>query len=140
MSDSLTPEVLAELRRLDKAATPGPWTVWTGAGHPPEVRCDGHTPVVSWPGFDDSDRSTQEHEANAKLMALARNALPALLRERASLAADVEAIASLRTKVRNQRRELRRLNVYLRTFWHGVGWSHSVRISPTTKGATDANG
>lgn len=44
------------------------------------------------------------------------------------------ARAVLAARVRNQRRELRRINQYLRTFWSGVRWSHA---RAATDGALD---
>jgi hypothetical protein len=57
--------------------TPGPWKMYSGKLRPKfptpiiEVQTVDGTPVVPWPGFDDSDRSKREHLANARLIAAA---------------------------------------------------------------------
>ena len=97
MSD-LTPETLAELRRLLDAATPGPWrdemmqgkgvtltAIIAGKPNPDDLRVIG---------------STLAHN-DARVLIAAVNALPALLdaaAERDRLAAAVEAVRSLATE------------------------------------------
>ena len=97
MSD-LTPETLAELRRLLDAATPGPWrdemmqgkgvtltAIIAGRPNPDDLRVIG---------------STLAHN-DARVLIAAVNALPALLdaaAERDRLAAAVEAVRSLATE------------------------------------------
>lgn len=56
--------------------TPGPWKKCI-AGGVTEVRCDAPVPVVSWAGFDDANRSLDEHRANARLIAAAPDLLEA---------------------------------------------------------------
>ncbi len=99
--DSLTPSDLDALERLERAATKGPWTHYRDKLRPKfptrinEVQCTTEkTSIVKWPGFDDSDRPEKQHAANAALIAVARNALPALIamaRENARLKVRVEA-------------------------------------------------
>ena len=97
MSD-LTPETLAELRRLLDAATPGPWrdemmqgqgltltAIIAGKPNPDDLRVIG---------------STLAHN-DARAIVAAVNALPALLdaaAERAALAAKVERVRALPAK------------------------------------------
>lgn len=59
-------------------STPTPWSVKTNMTY---IEIDAGTgcPVVSWPGFDDSNRSYQEHVANAALIVRAVNAHDALV-------------------------------------------------------------
>ena len=44
-----------------------------------EVECEGHPPIVGWTGFDDSDRTVEEHHANAEFIVRAVNAHDDLL-------------------------------------------------------------
>lgn len=66
---------LDELERLEREATPGPWT-FNGLHDFPEVR-----PVALWGGFDQADTPKSAKVANARLIAASRNALPDLLAE-----------------------------------------------------------
>lgn len=51
--------------------TKGPWIAHI-TKHTLEVRAAfGNPPVVSWQGFDESNRSKSEHRANVRLIALA---------------------------------------------------------------------
>jgi hypothetical protein len=59
-----------KLRKAAEAATPGPWKLYS-ALHYHEVQCAEKVPVVSWPGFDDCDRTIKQHKANAKFIVLA---------------------------------------------------------------------
>jgi hypothetical protein len=89
---TLTPEYLAELKRLCNEATKGPWKTEGGA-YPFEqhYESDGEVLVIA---LDDCDvhpiadcscnhtcRSLGEPEANALFIAAAREALPALIAE-----------------------------------------------------------
>ncbi|GEM_PF-5740325 len=72
--------------RVD-AATPGPWYLLDGTLRPQlpatrivEVIGQGKTPIVAWPGFDDSDRPFKKHQANAEFIAHARSDILYLLR------------------------------------------------------------
>ena len=82
----LTPETIAELRRLAEAATPGPWAARYGVSW--EAR------VCATTGSLADVNST----ANAELIVAAVNALPALLdaaAERDELAAKVERVRAM---------------------------------------------
>lgn len=83
----LTLETIEELRRLEREATPGEWHVTTCGDYwieheqpigPADDEFTGvaHCGDIQWPNHQ--ERQTQ-WEANARLLALARNALPALL-------------------------------------------------------------
>lgn len=52
--------------------TPTPWRLAKSAVI--EIRGVSQTPVVSWSGFDDSNRTTAEHKANAAFIVRACNA------------------------------------------------------------------
>ena len=68
----LTNERLAEIRERCDAATPGPWTV--GATCLTDIHCaSGLIAQVGW--------MRDENAANANLMAISREAIPALLDE-----------------------------------------------------------
>jgi len=71
---------IERLRALLDEATPGPWRArkWPSP-RMVEVLATTKPPIVPWSGFDDSDRTLKEHDANAVLIAAAVNALPALL-------------------------------------------------------------
>lgn len=71
MTDRLTKEQEDALRAADKAATPGPWESRTW-----DIFTNGATTsIASVPAYSD------EQKANALFIALARNHLPALLKE-----------------------------------------------------------
>lgn len=78
------PEVQAikeELERLLVEASKLPWNHYR-QGESIEVRSVWEkTPIVAWLGFDDSNRDTEQHSANAALIAAAVNILPSLLAE-----------------------------------------------------------
>lgn len=59
--------------------TPGPWKLWVARSSNPtiEIQCGERTPVVAWPGFDDSNRAKEIHIANARLIAAAPEMLEA---------------------------------------------------------------
>ena len=124
----MTPERLAELGRLCAAATPGPWIAENA-----EVLFDG-SPGNAWgvesSGVEQCIRKTVvEHDfvqkCDAKFIAAARTALPALLDEIARLtdhnarleqviehrmrsgAETLERLAAERAKVRELRKEIR---------------------------------
>ena len=71
---------IERFRALLAEATPGPWRArkWPSP-RMVEVLATTKPPIVPWSGFDDSDRTLKEHDANAVLIAAAVNALPALL-------------------------------------------------------------
>jgi len=71
---------IERLRALLAEATPGPWRArkWPSP-RMVEVLATTKPPIVPWSGFDDSDRTLKEHDANAVLIAAAVNGLPALL-------------------------------------------------------------
>ena len=86
----LTPEKLAELRRLLERATPGPWHAWDrGIGYEVHAEVE-HNPIHCVPlnsEFRETFRGT-----DARLIVAAVNALPGLLdaaAERDALAAKV---------------------------------------------------
>ena len=95
---------IAELERLEKAATPGPWK-WSYQF----LSLDAGKEKIIWPSnaqFDPENareslgacgkQAEPDAEANAALIAALRNAAPALiaaLRERDELHAAVEAVA-----------------------------------------------
>lgn len=81
---SVTEEQLAELERLEREATPGPWSTCK------MMPSDGHdeaVAVLDADGFRANDvcdcygDSRVEREANARVIVAARNALPALVAE-----------------------------------------------------------
>ena len=58
--------------------TPGPWKLFEGEhSEVVEVLDNRGLPIVSWGGFDDSRRTDEEHNANARLIAKA----PAMFNE-----------------------------------------------------------
>lgn len=59
-----------------KKMTPGRYAMV--AGPLTEIKASDGPPVVNWLGFDDSDRSLDEHRANAHGLALARNVMAPL--------------------------------------------------------------
>jgi hypothetical protein len=78
----MTPLAREQLDKLDRERTPGTWRVLSGrigndriGADVFDIRGDEPTPIVSWQGFDTSDRSKAKHKANARLLAAA----PALL-------------------------------------------------------------
>jgi hypothetical protein len=56
--------------------TPGPWNLFCKNGVISVFAKDGD--VVSWLGFDDSNRSKEEHEANARLVTASPDMVAAL--------------------------------------------------------------
>ena len=59
--------------------TPGPWKLFEGEhSEVVEVLDNRGLPIVSWGGFDDSRRTDEEHNANARLIAEAPAMLEAL--------------------------------------------------------------
>ena len=61
--------------------TPGPWKLFEGEhSEVVEVLDNRGLPIVSWGGFDDSRRTDEEHNANARLIAEAPAMLEALER------------------------------------------------------------
>lgn len=86
MSDPLTPEELAELRRLDAEATPGPWRKYGGSfDHPIIAASSVELPTV--------DLGTIGSKADANYVVATRNALPRLL-------AEIERLRGENTSVR----------------------------------------
>lgn len=81
MPDKLAEQV-EELRRLETLATPGPWKVTTCMDYWVEAVNGGadagvaHCGDVSWPDYEAKQK---QWEANARLIAATRNALPSLL-------------------------------------------------------------
>lgn len=76
---------IEELRRLEKAATPGPWEYrydgdrhYLGVGPYCIVEEVFGTGIGSDPGYA-AEREATERETNARLISAARNALPKLL-------------------------------------------------------------
>lgn len=72
---------LAWLDALEKKATPGDWTL-LDESHTIEI-LDGEgfqkrNAVVTWMGFDGSDKKLSEKKANARLIVALRNAYPKL--------------------------------------------------------------
>ena len=69
--------------------TPGPWKLFEGEhSEVVEVLDNRGLPIVSWGGFDDSRRTDEEHNANARLIAQA----PAMLVDLESLVALVKRV------------------------------------------------
>jgi hypothetical protein len=87
----MTPERIAELKRLCDAATSGPWTVETPMDSP-SVIADGNKAVYDWTFIAHIDTGKVKHsvkaDRNAAFIAAAREALPALLAENKRLSAD----------------------------------------------------
>lgn len=86
-----TKDVLAELERLHEAATPGPWEVNPFLAQIDAFAGGEPLPVcrMLWPT---EERTEAETLANTELIALTRNALPALL-EVAKAARDLRHMA-----------------------------------------------
>lgn len=104
----MTPEEKAELRRLCEAATPEPWELdgWSDSDdhisichNPSDV---GGITTAAWIGdIDDGGGDiTDEVEANAKLIAAARNSLPGLLDENGKLRTELEQLRAERDQAR----------------------------------------
>lgn len=93
---TVSDNVIAELTRLEAAATPGPWAI----RHDTNIfanRSDvGHEGSVANTGGHSSNQvdCNVENFANAELIAAMRNALPALLSELSSLRARVRQLLS----------------------------------------------
>lgn len=90
----MTPEELAELARLEKAATPGPWfnpseCVIISCDRPDAVQENGYIcPEVEDP--EKPDEWSERRRINADLICAMRNALPALLARIAELEAKAQ--------------------------------------------------
>ena len=95
----VTPETLAELRRLLEEATPGPWHAWDrGIGY--EVHTEAEHNPIHCVSLNSEFRETFRGP-DARLIAAAVNALPALLdaaAERDRLAEAVERVRALATE------------------------------------------
>ena len=89
-----------KLRKLEAKATQGPWQAFSeywkkgeGNGSYPGStesiipKDDPTNEIIKWPGFD-GDLSPSQHRANAHFIAAARNQLPALLDNIATLEAE----------------------------------------------------
>lgn len=78
-----------ELRGLLAKATPGPWTarIWQHPGKADTVcvKDSREREIIGWNGFDGVPCTKAEIKANARLVAAAKRALPALLAELESL-------------------------------------------------------
>ena len=83
----MTPEKLAELKRLLDEATPRPWEAYHPHPHYRQYAVDAVTPEGHL-GYAVATTQDVQAEANAELIATAVNALPALL-DAAELLADV---------------------------------------------------
>ena len=70
---------LATLRALGEGATKRPWTSFIGRTTLSIESEHSRTPIVNWPGFDDSNRPRSEHKANVELIITAVNERDALL-------------------------------------------------------------
>ena len=78
----MTEEELQEIKAINAARTPGKWRLFTGIKGLVEVQIAGvKAPIVGWPGFDNSDRSTKEHRRNAAFIARASRAVPDMVAE-----------------------------------------------------------
>lgn len=73
------------------AFTPGPWRVKLLAPKFVEVCDDNGKPIVTWPGFDESNVPLKRHEANARLIAAAPDLLEALKNTASALACAIRA-------------------------------------------------
>lgn len=81
MSDPLTPEEIAELRRLASEATPGPWRAILPDEEDASVVLDDDGPgVAEIARMGQAGAEFYDHK-NASLIVAARNALPRLLNE-----------------------------------------------------------
>lgn len=80
-----TAELIAELERLDKEATPGPWRHYHDKLRPQfrtvidEVQAARGKAVVAWGGFDAADTSHRRRKHDAALIAKVRTRLPGIL-------------------------------------------------------------
>ena len=114
----LTPERLAELKALEKAATPGDW-YWTGNWNSLDAPGDNH---IIWPANSIYDSETAKEsmgacgrdcEANASnnaaLIAALRNAAPALI----AAAEERDELRNLPLHIVSQSDELDRLRALL---------------------------
>ncbi len=79
MTKILSDAQAAEIRERAERATPEPWRARGWPAEQAEVVCDEKTPIASWQGFDDSDRSTAQHRRNARFIAHSRTDVPRLL-------------------------------------------------------------
>lgn len=102
MADQITDDEIATLKRLERAATPGPWET------APMETTDNFN-VISPDGYDDpwyicqcdSFAADASSENNAALIAAARNALPKLLAEREADKAEIERLTGILGHVRD---------------------------------------
>ena len=93
----LTPEKLAELKRLLDEATPRPWEAYHPHPHYRQYAVDAVTPEGHL-GYAVATTQDVQAEANAELIVAAVNALPVLLdaaAERDALAAKLDAVRAL---------------------------------------------
>lgn len=71
-------DALSFWEKLEAAGSPGPWHVVSGKLRPQfaaritAIHDAEDRPVVSWGGFDDSNRPRAEHDANAQAIVIAR--------------------------------------------------------------------
>lgn len=89
--DYLTDAEAAELERLEKAATPGPWESTPPIGHVTDTR--GHVTAFAYSTPSMDGRSLNQRQADqAALIAAARNALPELISRLRAAEAEVASL------------------------------------------------
>jgi hypothetical protein len=112
-----------------RATTEGEWTLYS-EGLVVEVTCQDPTPIVSWPGFDDSNRSPKKHKANAAFIAKAHQDVPKLLREIDRLDSLAVALGSSRAILLDNQEhlqaEVERLREGLRHYANGNNWKPAL--------------
>lgn len=117
MSDNLEPltaQEIEELKRLEAAATPGPWKVFTATeGHKVigigEMTGDGVTDC----GFGIWRYGEPQHLVNAQIIAATHNALPRLI---AGYEAKDAELSNLRRQLAEKDAEIERLHDDLDTY------------------------
>lgn len=88
----IDPALIIEWTRLAEEATPAPWSPMVGDDIVPWVRRAGFEPIEFAPSSEDDDEFYHVHNANdAAFIASARDAVPALLKEREELLVELEA-------------------------------------------------
>jgi hypothetical protein len=87
---------LKQIRERAARATPGPWIAHEQQGIVDVCETDRTRPVVHWAGFDNGDRNTSDHVANAAFIAHARDDIPWLLDQLADTKASTPAPAKCR--------------------------------------------
>jgi len=124
----MTEEELQEITAINAARTPGKWRLFTGIKGLVEVQIAGvRAPIVGWPGFDDSDRSSKEHRRNAAFIARSSTAVPDMLAEVKRLNKYVELLKSDRAQSDRLQAQISRLRAVLEAIHTMVQRPHYFR-------------